>query len=186
MIQMGLLTYYYSVNSTPLLSLTSSTLESRTRIVSDLLQTGTPVHSRFAWKDYFSTRFETEAWLYAEFSRIGGQPVYKNPIYFVLGESNYFRSRFGQHCKEIKIVVDDISHENISFTIPDSMASYLNWKDRTNAFDSRIHGKVYTYATVYEMVINQPWFQKMEEDSNGKVFIEAQVWCPVDIMMKTT
>jgi hypothetical protein len=169
------LTYYYSKQVSPLISLTSSSSGDRDNIIRKLLETGASVHTRFRWSEYLQTRIETEKWLHAEFLRLRGCPKVDNPLYCIVGESDYFRNRYGADAMSIHFEISEQHSESISFTIPDSMASYLNWKANSTDYDKRLHGIVFTYHQIREMM-DELYLKPIYSDSSGKLFIEAQLW----------
>lgn len=69
---------------------------------------------------YYEKRQKTEEWLYAQFTKHGGSPLTKHPIYFVLCDSPSLEHFYGQQDRMV-IKLKDIPSEYISFTPRDSM-----------------------------------------------------------------
>ncbi|WP_040952056.1 hypothetical protein [Gorillibacterium massiliense] len=131
--------------------------------------------SRFNAKDfdgYYLKRLRTEEWLYNSFISLGGKPKNAHPLYFVLGESKYLNDWFEDGLK-IKLALNDIDPNDISFTYGDSM-SILDREDRMDLFNKEslinfIHDNT-NDAAAFLNGLNQQYR-----------YIEAQLWNDVYI-----
>ena len=115
---------------------------------------------------YYEKRLRVEAWLYAEFARLGGKPVQKHPLYFVLGESEYLRKWFGEG-EAIRLPLAMIPESAISFTLCDSM----NDKNAPGV------GKLYTKRSLFAVIDTYPslndFWAYIERYHH---YVEAQLW----------
>lgn len=73
------------------------------------------------FKYYYPKRIRTEKWLYDWFIKLGGKPMTKHPIYFVLNGSEYLNEWFGKG-KVTRLQLEEIESCDISFTFGDSMS----------------------------------------------------------------
>jgi len=75
--------------------------------------------------NYYPHRMKVDELLYSQFIALGGKPMEKHPLSFVLHGSQYLHDWFsGGHIT--KIPLREISAEHISFTLGDSMGVYKN------------------------------------------------------------
>lgn len=81
----------------------------------------TTAFHRFAdFGNYYPSRLKTDKLLYARFKELGGAPLQKHPLSFVLQGSDYLNDWFD--CGIVtKIPLNRIPDESISFTYGDSM-----------------------------------------------------------------
>lgn len=78
---------------------------------------------RFAdFDNYYPERLRTDELLYARFTELGGRPVERHPLSFVLQGSEYLNGWFGNGTVT-KIPLSTIPESDISFTYGDSMSS---------------------------------------------------------------
>lgn len=78
---------------------------------------------RFAdFENYYPRRLQTDKLLYTRFTELGGKPLQEHPLSFVLQESDYLDSWFGNGIVTA-IPLEHIPSDRISFTYGDSMAS---------------------------------------------------------------
>lgn len=74
------------------------------------------------FENYYPRRLRTDALLYERFCALGGQPEDTHPLSFVLDESDYLYHWFSEG-KPVRIPLDSIREEIISFTPGDSMST---------------------------------------------------------------
>ena len=171
--------HYYEKGSMPFQSITSLSEQDAKRIADKLKSIGLPVFQRFNWSEYLSERRKTESWLKSEFCKIGGKPRGDFPHYFTLGESVYYMSRYGDRDATISIPLDSISDEDISFTIPDSMASRLLKLNQGPNFNPEYHGIVFSKAGIKNIIEKfgiPRWDDTYNRKGSHDFFIEAQLW----------
>ena len=150
---------------------------------SQLLAENSEAFRRFRkFSTYWPRRRKTDAWLRAEFEKMGGRPVLPFPQYFVLGVSSYI-SELGNDngYLNIRIPLSEFNSDEVSFTYSDSMVSlWLSEEQREEPhFNSDLHGKVFTkegiLATVARYGIpNGEW--DTDPRKAYDFFVEAQVW----------
>ena len=121
------ITHYYLPSKKPFLSL--SELEGNTEhpIFQEMLnlhKTNQNYNRRYGL-NYLRTRTSVEEKLRALFINHGGMPKSKYPIYFVLGESKWFKHLNSEHV-EIKIPITDLPSKSVSLTFPDSYIAMTN------------------------------------------------------------
>lgn len=163
-----LLTHYCHKDLEPFRSIAVHT-EKDNEVVSRLSQLPGEAYGRFRnYEWYAPLRKETEQWLYRNFVQIGGTPKILNPIYFVLGYSEYLEACYGKDVKIYQIKLDEISEQEISFTLSDSMSIHVSGEER----------KVLTKKDLYKFIENQKTtLQEYIIDlDNDHKYIEAQIW----------
>jgi hypothetical protein len=162
------LTHYCHKDLEPFMSI-SSYSEKTDEIISRLSQLKGKAYGRFRnYEWYFSQRKETEQWLYNGFIERRGIPKTTNPIYFVLGNSEYIQSCYGGDVKIYQVRLDDVPENEISFTLSDSMSIHVSGEER----------KVLTKKDLFEYIENQGTTLLnyiTHLDKNHK-YIEAQIW----------
>lgn len=151
---MNMLVHYYDDRFPPLHSITESYSP---ELIGRLTNCDVPAFRRFSnWEWYIQHRIETEDALYDAFLRLGGKPSIRHPRYFVLGEHPELERAYGAHAASIRIPLDSIAPEHISFTEQDSMKLLLESDD--------MH--LYSVQTL-------GFLKKAARDST---YIEAQIW----------
>ena len=123
---------------------------------------------RFAdFENYYPRRIRTEKWLYDCFISLGGKPVTKHPLYFVLHGSDYLNEWFDKG-KITKICLNNIDSKHISFTFGDSMAK-MNKPERKDPF---------LKETLFELINKYNGDVSIFLDSIKEqyTYIEAQIW----------
>jgi len=79
---------------------------------------------RFAdFRNYYPLRKAADKWVREQFVVLGGKPRLEHPFSFVLGESDYLKTWFDGG-DSLRIPLDGIPNELISFTLGDSCAKY--------------------------------------------------------------
>lgn len=131
---------------------------------------------RFAdFENYYPRRMKTDEYLYDLFVSLGGKPIEKHPLSFVLQGSEYLNNWFGKGLVN-KIMLKDIPSEFISFTLGDSMAVFWKNDERTPGK----HGELTMYTK--EMLSGIMAGYKgtiadfMNEITEKYHYIEAQLW----------
>lgn len=85
---------------------------------------GMTSYGRFAdFRNYYPLRKETDRLVREQFIRLGGKPQLEHPYSFVLGESDYLKTWFDEG-DSLRIPLDEIPDELISFTLGDSCARH--------------------------------------------------------------
>jgi len=116
---------------------------------------------------YIEQRVLTEKWLYESFLEIGGTPIIIHPRYFVLGESPYLCSCYGESVRQFRLPYDAVDETDISFTLNDSMKNYL---DNNKVIFTK--SKLHDYAASCGMTIEALARDKAQHQE----YIEAQIW----------
>ncbi len=79
---------------------------------------------RFAdFENYYPRRQKTDEIMYRNFVAMGGKPLEKHPLSFVLEECDYLQDWFGNG-KVYRIPLCDVPSEAVSFALGDSCAQY--------------------------------------------------------------
>ena len=94
-----------------------------------------PSYKRRYGRDYIDMRQKIEDTLRHLFIARGGKPTKEYPLYFVLGQSNWFKGLIDEH-REIRIDLDSLSPTTTSFTFPDSYVAL-------SRNEKPYHGKVF-------------------------------------------
>lgn len=116
---------------------------------------------------YYQHRIRTEQWLYEHFIAIGGKPQTRHLFYFALHQSEDLNKNFN-YGKIIKVPLDDIDSDDISFTFGDSVAKF-DVPERRNPF---LKGKLYEYVNSYNNDVEKFLVSIKEQ----YIIIEAQLW----------
>jgi len=172
-----ILTHYHLPDRKPFLNLSALSEDELKNVLEVLNEKTKSGESKRIFMDwYVDHRKETEKRILNEFISKGGKPEKTYPHYFVLGESKIQKST-AQNMQEIIIPLSEIPAEFISFTYPDSMASFDLEKDPK--YKMPYHGKVYTLEEIKEIIREY----KMPADEIGFTsrygypkYIEAQLW----------
>lgn len=130
---------------------------------------------------YFAYRRRTENWLYEEFKSKGGKPSNTYPAYLTLGRSQWLIDNLDGDYFEIRISFESMNEAEVSFTFPDSMTSWGLGIQRTKGlYDSGLHGKVFNYLEVMEIIKKER--KRFDEGTSFHLkhavtqFFEAQIW----------
>lgn len=124
--------------------------------------------SRFRdFEGYYAHRVKVEKWLYEEFIASGGEPEYAQPIYFVLGKSDYLKEWFDDG-EEVKIPLDAIDPEHISFTYGDSMSVYRRREEKSLLRKQSLLEFITSMGKDIETVV--------DELNQQNRYIEVQLW----------
>lgn len=179
--QFNYITHYYKKGGKPFLSLSKLSINEALEIANSLKSQPGRVYRRFQNAEwYMKERLLTEEWLRNEFIKLGGEPKCKTPFYFVLGESSHLEEAYEGNFSSVKVRLDDIDENEISFTYPDSMATrFIANENKAEYFNSDYHGKVFTKQEILQ-IINKHGLpgECWRYDSKRKYdyFIEVQVW----------
>lgn len=151
---MRMLVHYYDDRFPPLHSIMESY---SSELIERLACCEAPALRRFSnWNWYIRHRLETEDVLYDAFLRLGGKPSIRHPRYFVLGEHPELERAYGAHAAAIRIPLEVISAQHISFTHQDSMKLLLEQET------------LHLYS-VKELAY-------LMEAAQTSTYIEAQIW----------
>jgi hypothetical protein len=179
------LIHYYRTGTQPFRSLSALPDDEAIEIMQTLYVEGSVIWERFkAPADYLTGRRETEAWLRAEFIRLGGQPQEQYPIYMVLGRSKWVERMADPATlattSEIRVPLSILSERDVSFTYPDSMVTYfLEMRKDPETYQPGYHGRVFTLSQIRAIVEQkglpeEGWETKTAADVAH--YVEAQVW----------
>lgn len=130
---------------------------------------GMTSYGRFAdFENYYPLRKAADKRVREQFVALGGKPRLEHPYSFVLGESDYLKTWFDEG-DSLRIPLDEIPDEQISFTLGDSCAK-LSRNDslevltkqmlieRLHAFDDSLERLVQSIAP-YGYVEAQLWYR---------------------------
>ena len=126
--------------------------------------------SRFQRSDfpgYYEKRLRTETWLYDSFLKLGGKPIIKSPLYFVLGESTFLETWY-KSGRKTRLLLDDISSAEVSFTIGDSMGII----DSVNRMEPLNKDMLYDFFKGK----SQDIFTFLNDLNKNNRYIEVQLW----------
>lgn len=123
---------------------------------------------RFAdFERYYPKRLATDALLRSRFIELGGKPVQRHPLSFVLHGSDYLDGWFG-HGTVTRFPLDRIPAESISFTCGDSMAALER--------DGSLTMLTKTMLLQAIAEFDGPLEAFLAEAAGQYHYIEAQVW----------
>lgn len=166
------ITHYYPQNSKPFQSITNLSTLSQKKIIKTFIPNTNRAFKRFKdYNTYISNRLKTEEWLYNDFTKLGGIPLIKHPIYFVYGESAYLRRCFGKNTLAMQLDITHIPNTDISFTLRDSVQLYLSTIEPHNIYNIEgLNGWINSYFANID---------QLEKYMNQQhIYIEAQLWNP--------
>jgi hypothetical protein len=145
-----LLTHYYLPDRKPFLNLSALTEDELKTVLEELREKTKRGESKRVFMDwYVNDRKKSEQRVREQFILKGGKPEKPYPHYFVLGESVIQKST-AANMQEVTIPLSEIPPELISFTYPDSMASFDLADDEK--YKMPYHGKVFTLAELNEVI----------------------------------
>lgn len=175
--------HYYESTRAPFLSMSELLASEFSKIMDEFSKNDTTENGfDLDWKRDFYKMFRpyTESFIRGKFIEKGGQPKLKAPRYLSLGPCPWFMNWY-KNPAEIKIPLDDIPSDSISFTYPDSMMSLLIAEDRFEPFakfKQPYHGRVYRLEELANP-IEQYGMPDQDDPINqeyGNRLVEAQVW----------
>ena len=178
------ITHYHLPDRRPFLNLSELDDESLAETIAELRIVGTAGRSerRFGPR-YMSLRKRTEELLHHRFVQAGGRPQRRAPHYFVLGESAWFRGLY-QDAAAVRLRLDDIPTEQISFTLPDSVAAMGLLPEYGIEVTPRpYHGTVFRIEELTDVAERyglpggaRPASYQGYEFEDVEHFLEVQVW----------
>ncbi len=123
------------------------------------------------FRNYYPLRSATDKRVREQFVCLGGKPRLEHPYSFVLGESDYLKKWFDGG-DSLRIPLDEIPDELISFTLGDSCAKYSRndslevltkqmLTERLHAFDDSPERLILSIAP-YGYVEAQLWYRPAE------------------------
>lgn len=180
------LTHYYRQGDTPFRSL-SALSDSDAIQVMESLYVDNPVADRFKEPaQYLHNRRQAEQWVMSEFIAQGGNPKENYPLYAVLGYSQWMEDNLSAlELSSVRVPLSVFSHQDISFTYPDSMVTYWLGADKESAhYQSQYHGKIFTLSDLdrLEDIYGAPEDKGRTALWEGMgpyiEYIEAQIWNP--------
>lgn len=120
---------------------------------------------RFAdFVNYYPSRKEQDAFLYARFKELGGQPEEEHPLSFVVQGSDYLKEWFGGGI-ETRLALKDVAPCHISFTIGDSGYDFQQKKSV----------ELLTVDDLYQRMAEYEDFETFLK-STGRGYVEVQLW----------
>lgn len=121
------ITHYFLRTKEPFLNLSELPSGSQNPIFKEMLNLHKKDegYKRRYGEGYLDTRVKTESILRQRFIERGGKPKDPFPVYFVLGESIWFKNLNANH-DEVKFDLLDLSQDVVSFTYLDSFISINN------------------------------------------------------------
>lgn len=142
-------THYYLADRKPFLSISVLSGEKLESVLKDLRGKNERGEShRWIAPWYVQERKKTEDFLRTEFLKKGGKAERQYPLYFILGKNEGLKNISKQN--EVRILLDDLPKNVISFTYPDSMATFVLKDDPP--YYLPYHGKVFTYEEIVEVI----------------------------------
>ncbi|WP_256720471.1 MULTISPECIES: hypothetical protein [Paenibacillus] len=127
--------HYYDAEAGPFRNLSALSIEEAQQVQRRLQQNKNMFASQRA-DDYIVIRSEVESRARDQFIAKGGRPTNKYPHYMTLGPCEWIK-RWYQNGRELKIPLDDVDPETISFTYGDLFPT-MRYKD-----GKPYRGKVY-------------------------------------------
>jgi hypothetical protein len=162
--------HYYDAETGPFRNLSALSIEEAQQVQRRLQQNKNMFASQRA-DDYIVIRSGVESYARDLFIAKGGRPTNKYPHYMTLGPCEWIKQWY-QNGREVKIPLDDVEPETISFTYGDLFPT-MRFKD-----DKPYRGKVYLKNEILQLVDEYGWPQDWNKNGeNGpERYIEVQVW----------
>jgi hypothetical protein len=179
------LIHVYRKGTIPFQSLSALSDADATKIMQNLYIEGAIFWERFENPaQYLKTRRQIEYRLREEFIAKGGKPRESYPIYMIYGRSKWLieapDAKTLSTTTEIQIPLSLFQKQDLSFTYPDSMVSFLllNQKD-SPYYLSDFHGKVFILDEIQALVQSNglpggKWGNNLPRYFAN--YIEVQVW----------
>lgn len=130
--------------------------------------------------NYIDLRFSAERRLKEGFVAKGGRPNRNDPFYFTLGPSSWMQSCY-HNPDFVKISLDKIKSEHISFTYPDGMVSFQFYDEpKLKMYRKDCNGEVFLLKEITQVIEkyglpSEDKWSNYEEQKYDR-YIEAQVW----------
>lgn len=162
--------HYYDAETGPFRNLSALSIEEAQQVQRRLQQNKNMFASQRA-DDYIVIRRGIESYARELFIAKGGRAMNKYPHYMTLGPCEWIK-RWYQNGREVKIPLDDVDPETISFTYGDLFPT-MRYKD-----DKPYRRKVYLKNEILQLVDEFGWPQDWNEngDQGPERYIEVQVW----------
>lgn len=138
--------HYYDAATGPFRNLSALSIEEAKQVQESLQQNKNMFASQRA-DDYIIIRRDLEMCARDLFIAKGGRPTNKYPHYMTLGPSDWIKQWY-QNGREVKIPLDDVEPEMISFTYGDLFPT-MRYKD-----DKPYRGKVHTLVPYLHFYIS--------------------------------
>jgi len=171
------ITHYHLSDRDPFLSLSDLDSDIEHPVFTEMLNKHKEdaAYRRRYGKKYLKMRKDSETKLRGLFEARGGKPKRRYPLYFVLGESKWFRSLNEKHT-EVRIPISELSADTTSITFPDSFMA-MHSKDKP------YHEKVYLLSELGEVVrlyglpnVQVPKSYEKYWEGDFEIYIEVQIW----------
>jgi hypothetical protein len=179
------LVHVYKRGTEPFRSLLGLSDSEALGIMRDLYIEGSVFWERF--KDpahYLQLRKQVEEWLRREFIVKGGKPQAPYPMYSVFGTSKWIETRLDATTLattvQLQIPLSAFGEDDVSFTFPDSMVSFLlNQERNPEYYQPEYHGQVFTLCEIRSIVEanglpGYRWGTNLPDHLAN--YIEAQIW----------
>ena len=179
------ITHYHLRDKRPFLNLSDLGELELEAVVSELAERrrNDRAYQRMFGPVYMELRKKTEGRMRELFVAAGGKPEREAPHYFVLGDSYWFK-HLCPDTEEVRLELDEIPSELVSFTYPDSFVAMGFAKDYGLPCPPRpYHGKVFRKEALGEVVGE---YGLPADDRSGdyenyakqefEKFIEFQIW----------
>jgi len=162
--------HYYDAATGPFQNLSALSIEEALQVQRRLKQNKNWFASQRA-DDYMNIRRDLEARARALFTAKGGKPTKEYPHYMTLGPCEWIKKWY-PNGKEIRILLDDMQPEMMSFTYGDLFPT-MRYLD-----DKPYRGKVYVKNEILQLVDEFGWPQDWNKDGHHgpERYIEVQVW----------
>jgi len=164
------ITHNYHPDRGPLRNICDLPDEAAERILDNIRAAGT---ARLR-ASYLRKRRVTEAWLIAERTRRLGPPRLPRPLYFFLGD--FADGLDPSRPQSVVLPLAALAPEMLTFTYPDSMASFSLARRDGHAADRKPHhGRVFILEEIRALVADEG-LPDPRGDARFDRFIEVQVW----------
>ncbi|KOP67956.1 hypothetical protein AMS62_23885 [Bacillus sp. FJAT-18019] len=162
--------HYYDAATGPFRNLSALSVNEERQIQKGLKQ-NTDWYASQRADDYMTIRREVELLAREQFIAKGGRPTKEYPQYMTLGPCEWIKGWY-PNGEEIKLLLDDVNPEIMSFTYGDLFPT-MRYKD-----DKPYRGKVYLKDDILGLVNEYGWPQDWNKhgDLGPERYIEAQIW----------
>jgi hypothetical protein len=172
------LTHYYKRGTLPFRTLSGLSKAHALEIMEELSDDSI-LFSRFNEPiQYMEDRLEIEEWLRVKFIEKGGVPQDSYPLYAVLGRSDGIEQYSSQYdIEQIRLPISLFDEKDISFTVPDSMASFGFAKAKPKEFYiPEFHGQVFTLSEIKNFSRAELEEVLKRLSDNTIPYVEVQIW----------
>ncbi|RVU84594.1 hypothetical protein EOL70_10050 [Leucothrix sargassi] len=171
------ITHYHLSDRQPFLTLSDFEGDATNPVFQEILnrhKTDLSYNRRYG-ENYLEVRKAVEEKLRKCFIDRGGKPTRKHPVYFVLGESKWFRF-LNSNQKCIQIPISELPNDSVSVTFPDS---YMTMSAKGKPYFEKVYflNEMKEFISKYGIPKDEvPESYSRYWEGDFELYYEVQVW----------